>query len=267
MKNALPYYKRYPRDFLEGTVGLDLETKGAYSILLDMIYQMGGRLPDDDKWISGQLGCKVARWKAIKSTLLDGGKICMIDGKIANSRADLELKDLKSYSEKQAERASGSRKNNDIAEATALPKQSQPEPEPDKSKKEPSVPKKGTRIPADFQPDLDAAVNIGLRPERAISEAAKFKDYWEAESGQKASKLDWHKTWLVWARSAFERQGGPRGSPGKSAFQQHQETARQSLEDALKGTEYDQSTRDTEQPAFDLDPSDWRATGKTGAGK
>ena len=37
--NSLPYHKRYHRDFLEGTAGMTLEVKGAYSILLDVIYQ------------------------------------------------------------------------------------------------------------------------------------------------------------------------------------------------------------------------------------
>ncbi|MFK5283859.1 DUF1376 domain-containing protein, partial [Lacticaseibacillus paracasei] len=55
--NGLPYYKAYPRDFIEGTIGMPFELKGAYRLLLDLIYMQGGRLPDDAKYISGLLGC------------------------------------------------------------------------------------------------------------------------------------------------------------------------------------------------------------------
>jgi len=258
MKNMLPYYKRYPRDFIEGTIGLDLEAKGAYSILLDLIYMQGGQLPDDERYISGLLGCKVGKWKSIRERLIDTGKISISDGKISNSRADLELKGLKNYSEEQAKRASGSRKNNDIAEATANPKTSQPEPEPEPEpkKKEPSVPKKGTRISDDFEPDQDYAVEAGLRPERVLIEVAKFKDYWRATPGQKGVKLDWPATWRNWVRSALDRQGGPRGSPsqGKSAFREHQDAVRADFERAANGRTSD----DNGQPAFDLGRTDFK---------
>lgn len=31
-----PWYKRYPSDFIAGTIGLSLEEKGAYSVCLDL---------------------------------------------------------------------------------------------------------------------------------------------------------------------------------------------------------------------------------------
>lgn len=264
-KNALPYYKRYPRDFIEGTIGLDLEIKGAYSILIDLIYMQGGQLPDDDRYISGLLGCSAAKWKRIREGLLSLGKIAVNGGKISNSRADFELKNLREFSATQAQNAAGSRKNNKLAKATAKPSSSQPEPEPEPIKKEPSVPKKGTRIPDDFEPDLDAAVAAGLRPERALMEAAKFKDYWKATPGAKGVKLDWPATWRNWFRSAIDRQGGPRGSPaqGKSAFREHQDEVTRNLERMA----YGRATDDSGQPAFDLEPGAFRSDRKASAGK
>jgi len=128
--NGLPYYKAYPRDFLEGTIGMDFETKGAYRLLLDLIYMQGGRLPDDPRYISGLLGCSVRAWKKYRQILLNLGKIHAENEIISNFRADKELETLGSFQEKQREKASKSRKNNDLTKAAAKKRLSQPEPEP-----------------------------------------------------------------------------------------------------------------------------------------
>ncbi|MET3560834.1 uncharacterized protein YdaU (DUF1376 family) [Bartonella japonica] len=73
-----------------------------------------------------------------------------------------------------------------------------------------SVPKKakrskanrGCRLPADFEPDYDFAINEGLPPERVKVEIAKFRDYWKAKSGANATKTDWQATWRNWVRNS-----------------------------------------------------------------
>lgn len=60
---TLPYYPRYAKNFLEATAGWSLELKGAYGILLDLMYYHGGELPDDPHFIAGNLGCSVRKWK------------------------------------------------------------------------------------------------------------------------------------------------------------------------------------------------------------
>ena len=45
VKMTLPYYPRYTKNFLDATSGWPLELKGAYSILLDLIYYQGDKLP------------------------------------------------------------------------------------------------------------------------------------------------------------------------------------------------------------------------------
>ena len=55
--NGLPYYKAYPRDFIEGTVGMSFELKAAYRLVLDLVYMQGGDLPDNSRYIAGLLGC------------------------------------------------------------------------------------------------------------------------------------------------------------------------------------------------------------------
>ena len=72
--NGLPYYKAYPRDFIEGTIGMDFELKGAYRLVLDLIYMQGGQLADDARYISGLLGCTLKKWNSLRSKLIEMGK-------------------------------------------------------------------------------------------------------------------------------------------------------------------------------------------------
>ena len=126
--NGLPYYKAYPRDFIEGTIGMPFELKATYRLLLDLIYMQGGRLPDDPRYISGLLGCSVRAWNKHRQGLLDMGKIALENGFISNFRADKELESLRTLQEKQAENARGPRKNNNLQK----PRQNHTDPEPDK---------------------------------------------------------------------------------------------------------------------------------------
>lgn len=132
--SGLPYYKAYPRDFLEGTLGMDLEVKGAYRVLLDLIYMHGGELLDDARFISGHLGCSVRKWSGIRQTLISIGKIVVRNGHLANYRADKEMIILQLHLDKQRENASKPRKNNGLTEAMAEPKPSHTEPDTDKKR-------------------------------------------------------------------------------------------------------------------------------------
>jgi uncharacterized protein YdaU (DUF1376 family) len=117
--NGLPYYKAYPRDFIEGTIGMSFELKGAYRLVLDLIYMQNGRLPDDARYISGQLGCTVRAWNGYRAKLIELGKLKAEDGIISNFRANLELDNLREISRKNAENASLPRKNKDLWLAVA----------------------------------------------------------------------------------------------------------------------------------------------------
>lgn len=78
-------------------------------------------------------------------------------------------------------------------------------------RKKPEPKSKGSRIPTDWQltPDLLAeARRIGPSVD-AQREAAKFRDYWLAASGQNAVKADWDATWRNWIRRAAD---GPPGT-------------------------------------------------------
>lgn len=73
--SATPWYKRYPADFIARTLHLPLEVKGAYSVVLDLIYDRGRPLPDDPRSIARACGCSIRRWNQIKGVLLDAGHL------------------------------------------------------------------------------------------------------------------------------------------------------------------------------------------------
>lgn len=92
MSTGQPWYRRYPGDFIGGTLQLTLEEKGAYSIALDLMYQRGGPIPDDPQWIARVCGCPVQRWKKIRARLIEVGKLNLTDdGRLANGRATYEM--------------------------------------------------------------------------------------------------------------------------------------------------------------------------------
>lgn len=125
--NGLPYYKAYPRDFIEGTIGMSFELKAAYRLVLDLIYMQGGNLPDDARYISGLLGCTMRKWNVLRDELISIGKIEITGEFLTNKRAVIELETLAKLQEKQSERASTPRKNKGLQK----PRLSQPEPDTD----------------------------------------------------------------------------------------------------------------------------------------
>lgn len=63
---------------------------------------------------------------------------------------------------------------------------------------------RGARLPPDWQPspaDAEFATALGLKPPEI---AARFRDYWIAQPGQKGVKRDWPATWRNWCRKEAE---------------------------------------------------------------
>ncbi len=63
---------------------------------------------------------------------------------------------------------------------------------------------RGCRLPTDFEPDYDFAIEEGLPPERVKVEIEKFRDYWRSKAGANATKIDWQATWRNWVRKAVD---------------------------------------------------------------
>lgn len=125
---TLPWYRRFPDNFIAGTVGMTLEEKGAYSLILDLMYVRAGPVPDEPRYIAGVCNCSVRKWNAIRQRLIDLGKITSIDGFLSNHRAEEEIEIARKISREAAQNGakggikSGEiraavRKNNALAEA------------------------------------------------------------------------------------------------------------------------------------------------------
>lgn len=109
-----PWYRRFPDNFIAGTAGLTLEEKGAYSLVLDLMYVRGGPIPDEPRYIAGVCNCSVRKWNAIRARLLELGKITIVDGHLTNSRAEKELENAAKDARELAE--NGAKGGNKTAE-------------------------------------------------------------------------------------------------------------------------------------------------------
>lgn len=79
----------------------------------------------------------------------------------------------------------------------------------------PAPTNRGSRLPNDFEPDMQFAVDNGIG--NTLEESAKFRDYWNSQPGQKGIKTDWQATWRNWCRNA---KPAVRASPnGETAYQ------------------------------------------------
>lgn len=85
----------------------------------------------------------------------------------------------------------------------------------------PSLPKRGSRLPANWSPDaalMSYASERGLDPQRQVED---FCDYWHSAGGKNAVKCDWRAAFRTWCRKAVDfqrpqrdnRSCEPRNSP------------------------------------------------------
>ena len=93
-KQRFPYFKFYPRDWIEATRDMTLEARGAYIDLICILMEMEGHLADNDGWISHQMHVSTRKWKSVKKQLVEHEKIRIDDGKIINERCLKELDSL-----------------------------------------------------------------------------------------------------------------------------------------------------------------------------
>ena len=215
--NGLPYYKAYPRDFIEGTVGMSFELKAAYRLVLDLVYMQGGDLPDNSRYIAGLLGCSVRKWNGFRDELLSLGKLRVSGEFLTNDRAVIELESLRKVQEKLSENRSRPNKNNNLQSQRSH--HTEPDTEPEvKEDTNVSSKKRATRLPENWLLPKDWgewAVCEGWPEEVVRIEAEKFRDYWIGVGGQKGAKRDWQATWRNWMRNSKSPrvlQGGQNGN-------------------------------------------------------
>lgn len=102
--SARPWHKRYHSDALSGFMVLTLEERGAFQTILDLIYDRNSPLPDNDALLARYMGVSIRKWKSIRQSLINHGKIKVDDdGNLVNDRAIFEVENALKTSRKHAE--------------------------------------------------------------------------------------------------------------------------------------------------------------------
>lgn len=102
---------------------------------------------------------------------------------------------------------------------------------------------RGSRIPDDFQPDIDAAVSEGVPRIEAERQARSFCDYWRSKPGAGGLKLDWPATWRVWYRRNIPASPKPQSTSPPAASHMAEVN---SILDAIQG-----KTHEPARPTID----------------
>lgn len=180
--SVLPYHKRYHSDALAGMMPLTLEERGAYNTLLDLIYDRGGPLIDNERLLAGYMNCSVRKWRQLRGDLIEKGKISLNrDGQIINSRARKEIENQSKTHRKLIEagskggrtRAENEKKPNEINEtdqASLEPDLSDPQAtracqKPEARKEVSKNPPKPPSLPTDIRSVMDAGGFISPPPD------------------------------------------------------------------------------------------------------
>ncbi|ALK07663.2 DUF1376 domain-containing protein [Candidatus Liberibacter asiaticus] len=99
------------------------------ALSLISLYDRGGSIPDNDKYIAGVCGCSIRRWRNIRAILEKFNKIFIQEGNIYNVRVEKEI--IKASEERQENGRKGgikssqmrilSKKTNNLFQGTLKP--------------------------------------------------------------------------------------------------------------------------------------------------
>jgi len=84
----LKWHKRDHNAALQGMACLTLVERGAYTTVLDLIYAMDGKCPDNDREIAAWLRVDIKQWRRIRKRLIEKGKLYPYAGELHNRKAD-----------------------------------------------------------------------------------------------------------------------------------------------------------------------------------
>lgn len=164
MKHGSEWYKREPTAYLGGVQGLSTKQHAVYSVILDLIYQHGGSINDDPKWISGwfsDMGSAAVR-RTIED-LIGIGKLHREGDQLTNRRAKNEAKTREKLRENRQETGrkggvssaksrAANKENNDLSQAIGSPRE-----EKRREDTATTVPRSGDPREADSPPKAAAA--------------------------------------------------------------------------------------------------------------
>lgn len=202
--------------YLSDTRHLSTVEHGAYLLLLMEAWRRPScSLPDDDKMLCRLVGLPLDEWLSIKEMVLSFWV------KSRNEWVQKRLKKERQYlvdkSSLQRRRVLGrwnKTENDDTKNVPKANRENTPTPTPTPTiKKEPSAPKKGTRIDPNYQPPREWSLAQGLDIAILESQLQQFKNYWLAKAGADAVKIDWDRTWQNWILKYLERNGLQKTAP------------------------------------------------------
>lgn len=201
--SQLPYHKRYHSDALAGFMPLTLEERGAFQTLLDMIYDRGGPIDDNERLLAGYMNCSIRKWRAIRDELIAKRKI-RIDhlGRITNERAEKEIENGAKTSRKliesgakggrkRAENEKNTNENSESGQASLEPALSEAQAIPDtRSQKEDTYlpqstdsrePESAGRQAVDLAEELVGMVGLSLSSPTIVANAVRQVETWLAD--------------------------------------------------------------------------------------
>ncbi|WP_396584220.1 hypothetical protein [Bartonella grahamii] len=134
---------------------------------------------------------------------------------------------------------------------------------------------RGCRLPEDFKPNLQYAIDQGLTHDEALLETERFTNYWIANPGKNANKRDWQRTWYNWVTSPIgtlakkkarleqeKRLGGYHGKFTQKTFTEQLAEGFNELRDHLSsGEDYG-----NDQSGVSIDAESWEYIDQTGGG-
>lgn len=217
------YVGFYPSDWLAGTRGLTMTEVGVYIQILALIYDNDGPIADDPKRLARSFSMREAAFETVLSGLVESGKLIRDCGFISNERAINELKKRNHRVGLASQKANArwgknAEKTNDgpmpqHCRSNANQNQNQIEnPSGFSSARESARPPhdfsedegRGCRLPAEWEPNIGAAVAEGLTEDQAKREAVKFKNHYRSMAGPGALRTDWDAAFSNWCIKAAE---------------------------------------------------------------
>jgi uncharacterized protein YdaU (DUF1376 family) len=88
------FYKHDIPDWMDGTEALDAETYRTYHVICQLIYLNEGPIANNEHGIAGRCRQHIHTYRRCLRSLIDGGKLRMDGGRIANDRATTELQSI-----------------------------------------------------------------------------------------------------------------------------------------------------------------------------
>lgn len=135
MSGNFSWYKREPKKFIRGVVGMGADLIGCYSVVLDLIYEDEGSCPNDAAWIGGILGESSRKTGALIRALIERGKLSLnADGRLVNAKASEVIESRTRGPRNQDESGGNSARTQHEVDQNRGDKSKAPAPAPKKNK-------------------------------------------------------------------------------------------------------------------------------------